>query len=72
MAPGKPIMIAEVGCAEEGGNKDVWIEEAFKALKDRFVRIRALVWFNVIKECDWRIESSQKSLTSFRKNWSLW
>ncbi|MGZ6220525.1 MAG: glycoside hydrolase family 26 protein [Syntrophales bacterium] len=72
MAPGKPVMIAEVGCAEEGGDKGKWIEEAFKALRDKFVRIKALVWFNVMKECDWRIESSQESLTSFRKNGNLW
>jgi beta-mannanase len=69
ITPDKPIMIAEVGCAEEGGDKSKWIEEAFETLKNRFSRINALVWFNVNKECDWRIESSQKSFTSFRDNW---
>jgi len=68
LAPDKPIMIAEVGCTEEGGDKARWIEEVFETLKNRFSRINALVWFNVNKECDWRIESSYKSLISFVKN----
>ena len=72
LVPGKPFMIAEVGCAEEGGDKGEWIKEAFEAVNNRLVRIKALVWFNVDKECDWRIESTQESATSFRKNWSRW
>lgn len=72
LAPGKPFMIAEVGCAEEGGSKPRWIREAFEALTDCFSRIRTLVWFNVNKECDWRIESSQESLTCFREHMSHW
>jgi beta-mannanase len=70
LAPGKPFMIAETGCAEEGGDKGKWIEEAFELLENRYVRIKAMIWFNVSKECDWRIESSQGSLSSFRKSWS--
>lgn len=66
VAPDKPCMIAEAGCAEDGGNKGRWIEEAFEALSSRFTRIKVLVWFNIDKECDWRIESSQESLAAFR------
>jgi mannan endo-1,4-beta-mannosidase len=67
--PEKPMMIAEVGCAEDGGDKGSWIEEAAGILRKRFSRIKAVVWFNIRKECDWRIESSEKSLISFRRNW---
>jgi len=70
--PEKPFMIAEMGCAEEGGSKEEWIEEAFKALRIRFPKIRALVWFNTKKECDWRIESSPQSLDSFRRGITNW
>ncbi|MEW6376998.1 MAG: glycosyl hydrolase [Thermodesulfobacteriota bacterium] len=70
----KPIMIAEIGCAEEGGDKDQWIEEAFNALTFRFPKIKALIWFNIKKECDWRMDSSPRSLWTFKmglKKWSL-
>lgn len=69
LSPEKSIMIAETGCTEEGGDKSWWIKEAFEVLNERLYRTKALVWFNVNKECDWRIESSQKSLFSFKNNW---
>ena len=72
LAPEKPMMIAEVGCAEEGGNKGDWIEEAFQILKESFPKIEALVWFNIKKECDWRIESSLQSFRAFRKGLTDW
>jgi hypothetical protein len=72
LAPEKPMMIAEVGCAEEGGNKGGWIEEAFQILKERFPRIRVLVYFNTKKECDWRAESSLQSFRSFRRGLTHW
>jgi len=70
LAPEKSLMVAETGCAEEGGDKGGWIEEAFEVLEDNFCRIKALVWFNINKECDWRIESSHESLVTFKKSWS--
>jgi len=72
LAPEKPMMIAEVGCAEEGGNKGDWIEEAFQILKERFPKIETFVWFNTNKECDWRIESSLQSFRAFRKGLTDW
>ncbi len=70
LAPEKPLMIAETGCAEDGGSKSRWIEEAAEILRQRFFRIRAFIWFNINKECDWRIESSEESATSFTRNWN--
>ena len=68
----KPILIAEAGCAEEGGNKSLWVQDAADALRNRFAAVKALVWFNVNKECDWRIESSRESLISFKTHFSTW
>ena len=68
LAPEKLLMIAEVGCAEEGGDKGGWIEDAFNDLPKRFPNVRALVWFNIDKECDWRIESSRGSAASFKRS----
>jgi hypothetical protein len=62
----KPMMIAELGCAEEGGDKGGWIREALCDITERFRRIRALIWFDICKECDWRIGSSSRALDAFR------
>lgn len=67
LAPGKPMMIAEVGCAEQGGDKGAWIREALTALASRLSRVQVLVWFNVDKECDWRLTSSPAALQAFRE-----
>jgi hypothetical protein len=65
----KPVMIAETGCAESGGSKAIWISDALASIRENHRRILAVTWFNANKECDWRIESSQASLSSFKKNW---
>ena len=72
LSDGKPIMIGEIGCAEEGGDKGEWILDAFKMIRTEFSRIQALIWFNIEKECDWRIESSQKSFQSFLEGLKRW
>ncbi len=72
LAPGQPLMIAEAGCAEQGGNKGLWIQNAADTLKNRFTRVKALVWFEIDKECDWRIESSRESLISFNTHFNAW
>lgn len=60
----KPAVITEVGSAEDGGDKADWIHDLFTFVKDR--RLRALVWFDVAKEADWRINSSPASIAAFR------
>jgi mannan endo-1,4-beta-mannosidase len=65
----KPLMIAEIGCAESGGSKADWIREAHRQVTASFPRVRAVVWFNLNKECDWRIESSPEALAAFRGSW---
>ena len=66
----KPIMIAEMGCAESGGSKAKWIRDTLASIQEGYPRLRAVTWFNANKECDWRIESSETSLSSFRAGWS--
>lgn len=63
---GKPIIVGETASAEEGGSKARWIEEIVPTLRDDFPDIRALVWFDVDKERDWRTRSSEESLDAFR------
>lgn len=61
----RPVMIGETASTESGGNKALWLTEAFHALGNRYPRIKALIWFDVNKECDWRIASSPESLKTF-------
>lgn len=60
----RPIFIGETGCPEYSG-KAKWITDFFVLLKTR--KLAGFVWFNYKKEQDWRIESSNASLTAFRK-----
>jgi hypothetical protein len=64
--PTKPIMIAEFASTEQGGDKAAWIKEIPGYLKTSMRDIDALVWFDLKKETDWRINSSEKSLAAFK------
>ena len=64
----KPMMIAETASAEAGGDKAAWIRQAF--LKDvpyNFPRIKAVLWFSINLERDWRVSSSPASLTAYKE-----
>jgi hypothetical protein len=67
LAPGKPIMLAEVGSTEFGGSKAAWIANAFDdQLSTAFPDIRALVWFDWTADGeDWPIESSASASGAF-------
>jgi beta-mannanase len=63
---GKPIEISEVGCAEQGGDKPAWISGLFSRLRQQ-PEIKSVVWFDLTKWSDWRIESSTGSIEAFRR-----
>lgn len=63
----KPIIIGETASAPKGGSKAGWIEAIPSTLRSDFPDVRAVVWFDVDKERDWRIQSSRRSLQAFRK-----
>jgi beta-mannanase len=63
----KPVMIAETASAESGGDKAAWITSAFnREISNRTPRVKTVVWFDVNKETDWRVESSVRSLNAYR------
>ncbi len=64
----RPIMIGEVACHESGGSKGIWIKEALNFLKLRFPMVKILIWFDINKECDWRIASSSSSIKAFQQS----
>ncbi|HEX3072075.1 MAG TPA: glycosyl hydrolase [Ignavibacteriales bacterium] len=64
---GKPMMVAEFASAEKGGAKASWIKDAYTMLKSAFPMIKAVTWFNINKETDWRINSSPEALAAYRE-----
>lgn len=60
----QPVWIAETGSASKGGDKREWVREMFSAAK-RYPRLRAIVWFHVDKERDWRATSPATVAAAF-------
>jgi hypothetical protein len=72
---GRPLMIAETGSAEDGGDKAEWVSSALEHEIPGLPRVRAVVWFDAIfgdvgasdgGTLDARIDSSAESLRAFR------
>ncbi len=64
VAPGKPVQISEVSTTYGPGTKEEWVAAMFRAIEDH-PEIRSVVWFNVAKEADWRIQTSSGAERSF-------
>ena len=73
--PGKPVMLAEWGCGEfpGKGSKAQWIRDGFDAMKTKFPRIKAAIyWQERWQNSDGsfsnlRVNSSMESLDEYRK-----
>ncbi|MDD5644702.1 MAG: glycosyl hydrolase [bacterium] len=65
--PDRDIFILEVASAETGGSKASWIRNMDSSLRDDFPAVKGFIWFNVKKERDWRINSSEEALLAFRE-----
>jgi mannan endo-1,4-beta-mannosidase len=69
LAPDKPIILAELGCAEAGGDKAAWMREAMlHAIPERYPAVEAVVWFDHHRpdHTDWRVDSSPQALVAWR------
>lgn len=62
----KNVIITEFASTEIGGNKAQWILDMFRDVKSSFPRVTGLTWFNINKETDWRINSSDASMEAFK------
>ena len=68
LAPGKPMLIAEVGSTERGGSKASWITALLHDLSGRYPLVRGLAWFEKhANGFDWRIETSAASQRAFSR-----
>jgi beta-mannanase len=61
----KKISLAETASGEEGGNKPQWVDGMFTTVLQNYPQVYELVWFNILKERDWRINSTQSSQAKF-------
>ena len=68
IAPGKPMLIAEVASSGDEAAKASWIEGMFAALRRGFPKIRGLVWFDKVdREVDWPLETSPAAAEAFTR-----
>jgi beta-mannanase len=61
----QPVWIAETASDAAGGDKCAWVRDMF-ASAARYPRIGAIVWFNTLKERDWRATSPEGCAAAFR------
>lgn len=66
VAPKKPLMIAEIGSGESGGDKASWLRTALGRQLPRLRKVKAVVWFDATDRSDFRVNSSPVALEAFR------
>jgi beta-mannanase len=64
LEPGLPVQLAETSCAEAGGSKAQWIEQMWSYLAHA-PEVTSVIWFNLVKETNWRIDSSRSAERAF-------
>jgi mannan endo-1,4-beta-mannosidase len=68
VAPGKPLMLAEVASSDRGGSKPAWIKDMLAKVRHKYRKIRAVIWYDVDdRGTNWPIERSKKEGRAFRK-----
>jgi hypothetical protein len=64
----RPLLIAETGSGEDGGDKADWLTSALAREAPRFPHLRGIVWFDGEHgEADFRVDSSPQALKAFRR-----
>ncbi|MDT0223421.1 glycosyl hydrolase [Gordonia sp. AC31] len=73
VAPTRPVLITEVGCANgsTAEDKSRWISDFFSFL-EQHQSVLGFVWFQTDKERDWRINSTPASTQAFRDGLANW
>jgi len=65
--PNKPIIIGETASSDKGGDKAAWSTDALQKVIAAYPQIRAIVWFHINKETDWRMTSSPAVLEAIKQ-----
>ncbi|MGH2919911.1 MAG: glycoside hydrolase family 26 protein [Solirubrobacteraceae bacterium] len=64
LAPSKPVTLSEIGVGGSAAQKADWIRGMFDEIERR-PYVRAVVWFDLRKEADWRVSTSPQSAGTF-------
>ncbi|HEX5405395.1 MAG TPA: hypothetical protein VFX16_24240, partial [Pseudonocardiaceae bacterium] len=60
----KPIIVAETGATNAAGQQAAWIQQMFTQLPEH-PEIIGVIWFEAVKEIDWRIANSPASAAAY-------
>ena len=67
VAPGKPVMLAEVASSDKGGSKPAWIKDMLGKIRHRYRKVRAVIWYDVDdRGTNWPIERRKQDGNAFR------
>jgi mannan endo-1,4-beta-mannosidase len=68
IAPGKPVVLAEMASTGHGRAKAEWIRDMFQELQTNFRRIRGMIWFDQVdRGVDWPLENSPRAARAFAR-----
>lgn len=70
----KPVMIAETGSAEAGGDKAAWIRNGLNPanLVTNYPELEAIIWFNQRGSGNWPITTSDTTFQAFAETVQSW
>ena len=72
----KQIMIAEFAAGADKKltmfDKAAWIKDAFIKIPSEYPQVKAIYWFHVKKERDWRLDSTDASWSAFKTSIQNW
>jgi hypothetical protein len=68
IAPGKPMIVSEVGSSEFGGSKAAWLENMLATVPADYPKIRGLLYFEKYDDgMDWPIVTSESATSAFAR-----
>jgi hypothetical protein len=68
LAPGKPMLLAEMASGGGARAKATWIDQMFKLLRSKYRRIRGLIWFEQVdRGVQWPLETAPAVTKAFSR-----
>jgi hypothetical protein len=68
IAPGKPVMLAEMASTGAPRARAAWIADMFRQLATKYRKVRGLVWYDQVdRGINWPLESSTEAARAFAR-----